>query len=85
MRDELLGLVCGLAIQIHFMLVLYTHFKNADLVKSSGGCMPDSGRNNVQMSDVQATDTSVDSSGSGDGSNNNQVNHAVDDENLRHS
>lgn len=84
MRDELIGLLCGLGIQIHFILVLFTHYKNADLVKSSGGCMPDSGHNNVQMSDVQANDTSVDSSGSG-GNNNNQVNHAVDDENLRHS
>ena len=74
MRDELIGLLCGLGIQIHFILVLFTHYKNADLVKSSGGCMPD----------VQANDTSVDSSGSG-GNNNNQVNHAVDDENLRHS
>ena len=41
MRDEIIALCFGLALQAHFALVLFTHFKNAELAKSRGGCQPD--------------------------------------------
>ena len=41
MRDELLALCFGFAFQAHFALVLFTHYKNAQLAKSRGGCQPD--------------------------------------------
>ena len=41
LRDELITLVGALLIQAHFALVLYSHYKNAHLSKSRGGCGPD--------------------------------------------
>ena len=58
MRDELIGLLIGLLIQVHFSLVLYTHYKNSHLTKASGGCEPD-GNPDVQMANVVATDESM--------------------------
>ena len=63
MRDEFLGLLLTIFFQAHFALVLYTHFKNSDLTKSSGGCIPDLDHN-VQMSNVP-TDFSDESRGVG--------------------
>ena len=53
--QEMIGMVIGLLIQGHYALVLYAHFKNADLVKSKGGCVDDPAES-LQMSDV-APDT----------------------------
>ena len=40
-RDEIIALFLVLALQLHFGLVLYTHYKNAELSKSQGGCADD--------------------------------------------
>ena len=37
-RDEFISLAITFLLQIHFCLVLYTHYKNSHLVKSKGGC-----------------------------------------------
>ena len=42
--NELLYAAIGLLVQVHFALVLYTHYKNSHLVKSKGGCMEDVGQ-----------------------------------------
>ena len=40
-RDEFIVLLVTLLWQMHLILVLWTHYKNAHLVKSKGGCQPD--------------------------------------------
>ena len=49
MRDELIVLIFGLAVQAHFAIVLYTHSDNAQLSKSRGGGQPDG---NIQLGRV---------------------------------
>ncbi len=76
MRDEFISLLLSILLQVHFALVLYAHYKNAHLVKSKGGCQDDAP--DIQLGNVVPnTDTS------GDGGR--RVQHAVDDEDLRHS
>ena len=75
--DEAFQLFVTIFIQVHFLLVLYSHYKNAHLTKEKGGCMPDvnadiqMGSAISQMEDSNATARNVA--------------HAVDDEDLRHS
>ena len=38
MRDEFLIIFIMAVFQIHFALVLYTHYKNSHLLKAKGGC-----------------------------------------------
>ena len=38
---QLFGLLIFFVVQFHFVLVLWSHYKNSLLVKSKGGCMPD--------------------------------------------
>ena len=38
MKDEFIGLLFALVIQFHFVMVLFTHYKNAHLAKEKGGC-----------------------------------------------
>ena len=38
---QCLGLLFFFCVQFHFVLVLYSHYKNALMVKAKGGCMPD--------------------------------------------
>ena len=38
---QVFGMSIFLFVQTHFVLVLYTHYKNALLVRSKGGCLPD--------------------------------------------
>ena len=49
MRDELIVLIFGLAVQAHFAIVLYTHSDNAQLSKSRGGSQPD---DNIQLGSI---------------------------------
>ena len=70
-----------LSIQAHFSLVLYTHYKNAFLVRSKGGCLPDIDAQTVQITNFPTFATANDDSSRSDG----RVQHAVDDEDLRHS
>ena len=65
--------------QGHFLADLYTHYKNALLVKSKGGCLPDFDANDVQISNLPTFSSGDDSGTSG------RVQHAVDDEDLRHA
>ena len=51
-RDEFVSLVVTLLLQLHFCFVLWTHFKNSDLVKSKGGCRPDGATADVQLGGV---------------------------------
>ena len=72
-------------LQVHFILVLYTHYKNSHLTKSKGGCMPDV-EPNVQLGHVRPAasgdiNNSIDSRND---TNDNRVEHAVDDAALRH-
>ena len=66
--------------QSHFALVLYTHYKNAMLVKSKGGCLPDADANDVQITNLPTFSSVMD-----DSSTSGRVQHAVDDEDLRHA
>ena len=40
MRDEFLSLLITLLVQAHFMIVLWSHYKNSHLTQAKGGCMP---------------------------------------------
>ena len=85
MIKEFIGLFLSILVQVHFVLVLFTHYKNAHLTKSKGGCMPDL-EPNVQLGHVQpgaagVVNNSIDSVSD---NNDNRVEHAVDDAALRH-
>ena len=49
---QLIGLLISFCIQSHFVLVLYSHYKNALLVKAKGGCLPDIDPQVVQISNL---------------------------------
>ena len=75
--DEALQLFVTIFVQVHFILVLYTHYKNANMTKEKGGCLPNVPQdiqmgNSLPMDDMNATQRS-------------NVAHAVDDEDLNHS
>ena len=74
-RDEFIGLALVLGLQAHFMLVLYQHYKNADLQRSKGGCLPDKQERSLQMRQVDSGIVNV----------SRTVEHAVEDEDLQHS
>ena len=40
-RDEFIYVSIGLLLQLHFVLVVFTHYKNAPLTKSKGGTVAD--------------------------------------------
>ena len=52
LRNELIYLNVKFVVQLHFMQVIWTHFKNADLPISKGGCVPDETNRNIQMQRV---------------------------------
>ena len=39
MKDELIGLIIALFIQFHFVMVLFTHYRNSYKTKEEGGCL----------------------------------------------
>ena len=72
-------------IQLHFVLVLWSHYKNAHLTKDKGGCAPVVDTN-IQMGGVAiSTENSMSQNSVADG----RVAHAIDDRDLsdaqRHS
>ena len=82
-RDEFISLLITFLLQIHFCMVLFTHYKNSHMVKSKGGCQPDA-PTDVQMgSGVFGHVQVAGVNGSMDGDAHTRVQHAVDDEDLR--
>ena len=69
-RDEFIALVIMLLFQLHFALVLYQHYKNANLTKSRGGCLPDT---DIQLGSAPGMHSA---------SSHARVGHAVDDSTL---
>ena len=61
LKDELFYVSVAMILQVHFTLVLFTHYKNAHLTKAKGGCQqnvdPDIQMGNVveSMEDSNAT------------------------------
>ena len=60
-----IGTVFGMSVffilQTHYVLVLYTHYKNALLIKSKGGCMPDPDSSDiVQMNNLPTFTSEID-------------------------
>ena len=40
-RNKLVKIVLPMYVQLYFCFVIFTHYKNASLPKSKGGCIPD--------------------------------------------
>lgn len=72
MEFEVIYLLLVGLLQVHYLLVLYAHYKNADKVKSEGGCEPD--HPDIQMGGVTLPNT--------DHATGRSVQHAVDDSDL---
>ena len=50
MEFEVIYLILVLLLQVHYLLVLYAHYMNADKTKAEGGCEPD--HPDIQMGGV---------------------------------
>ena len=51
-RNELIFINLQFFLNLHFIHVIWSHLKNADLSRSQGGCQPDLRTQNIQMQQV---------------------------------
>ena len=82
--EEIFFFGVSMLISVHFCHVLFTHYQKSGLTKALGGCQPDGPADAVQMAAGQF-DTSVTIDNTVDNDVRAQVQHAVDDETLRHT
>lgn len=80
-RSLAVGILISFCLQVHFMMVLYRHYKNAKLFKHLGGCQPDDDHEislgHVQPDYFEATSMEMTATVP-----RHDVEHAVDDSNL---